>query len=160
MNELALAALHQRGKPSTAADIFDTMIGLGQAAQWPREVLAKWSTQRVAKLLENMARGDSPSVHISGHTMENGNRRNVWAPVTGFTSGYPTPDPPVEKAEHPIDGMTRPQQLAVFEVTDNLLYEFRRQRRELLAFMNRQDEELARQLSRAKQTLAAIGLPE
>lgn len=156
--ELLLAALHHMGKPSTAADIFDAALGLGRAAGWSREQLAVGSVQKAAKLLERMHREDK-SVFIHSKMLENGNSRNAWAPNGDFTSGYPVPDPPThEEDRHPLDGMSRPQQLAVFDASDNMLHEFRRQRRELHAMMERHDDELERLINRAKQSLAALGL--
>lgn len=159
--ELLLAALHHLGKPSTAADIFDTALGVGRAAGWAREQLSSGSVQKAAKLLDRMAHADK-TVRVDGFRMENGNKRNTWAPIDGFTSGYPVPDPPREEEakRHAFDEMTRPQQLAVFDLADTMVHEFRRQRRELLAMIERHDDELARLINRAKQSLAAAGLEQ
>jgi hypothetical protein len=154
--DLALAALHRLGRPSTAADIFDCALGLGRSAGWPREHLGG-SVQKFAKLLERMNREDN-SVFVVDRVLENGNSRNLWAPTGDFTSGYPIPPPPSEKGSHPLDDMNREQTLAVFDVADATLFELRRQRRELRAVMDRHEDELERLMNRARQRLATVGL--
>lgn len=158
-SDLLLAALHRAGKPITAADLWDLAVGLATAAGWPRQEIAKGNPMKAAKLLERMGTGANASVAIVGTTKENGNNRSLWAPLKPHIAAFPIPEAPQPDAEaHTLDGLSREQVLAVFDATDDLSFELQRQRRELRAYMDRQDDELARFRERARRALAAVGL--
>ena len=82
MNELILCALRRRGRPGTAAQLYDEAIALAQDAHWPRGAWAGHSVQKVAAVLRGLA--GRKIVRQADIVKENGMPRPPWEPTDGW----------------------------------------------------------------------------
>lgn len=121
--DLLLAALHRSGAPQTSGDLYELARIEALDAGVPRPQVMSWSAKGMGSMLKKLRdQGDIERVgqaHTDGERILSG--EISYQPAGGiFDRHRPLPDP-VEDARHPLDTMTRPRQLAVFDLTGDLL---------------------------------------
>lgn len=126
VNELMLCALLRAGKPIDSGALFDAVVGLGVCTGWPHDQLERLTRQSVAQRMRSLVR--SGRARQCGVGVDEDNRRPVplYAPTTPYDVAAPVPEPTMDGLPaHDGDGrtydaMTRPQLLAVIEVSDEI----------------------------------------
>lgn len=157
MNDLILCVLHRATTPLSAGDVCDQAVALAMAADWPRRAWGELTPQRVAALLKGME--SRQEVRRAGKRKENGTVRPLWTVPGVGDANWPLPDPPAPGGEdHPLVGMTRRQQFALFDVLDTTLGLMFRQRRELDELVARHHRDLAEHTAAVKRDLLAAGI--
>lgn len=122
--DLILTALHRAGSPQAAGDLFELAQQLALDAGAPRREVLAWSPKGMGPMLRSLrARGDIETV---GEAHTDGERilsTGVLIQPAGaeFERDRPLPDPDPPAGQHPLDAMSRPRQLAVFDLTGDLL---------------------------------------
>lgn len=158
--ELLLCALARRGCPSTAGELADTASGLAMANSWPRSTWEGELAKKASRLLQSMA--VKREVVKTGSRRENARDVPLYGLVDrSYDPQAPVPDPPApDGAEHPLVGMTKRQQFAIFDALDSAAQIGTRHRAEMRDLIARHDRELAEHAARAKRDLLSAGLED
>jgi hypothetical protein len=117
--DLVVCALKRAMRPITAAEALAYAQELAPRADWPTRSIAEWTVKQAAALLVHATKERRAVQELRDATDV-----MYWRPIDGYDPDAEIPDPPEGKAEqHPLDGMSRAQVLAVFDITTDCLAE-------------------------------------
>lgn len=127
--DLILTALHRAGRPQAAGDLFELAQLEAIDAGASRQEVTGWSRKGMGSMLRNLRlRGDVETVgeaHTDGERILSSGV--LFQPVGGvFERDRPLPDPDPPAGQHPLDTLTRPHQLVVFDASSDALAEAQR----------------------------------
>lgn len=117
--DLLVCALKRAMKPVTAAEALAYAQELAPRADWPTRSIAEWTVKQASALLVHAVR----TGRIVPHPCQSA-AGALYRPKDGYDPDAEIPDPPSTEAEqHPLDGMSRAQVLAVFDICSDSLAE-------------------------------------
>lgn len=156
---MLLCALHRAGKPRTASDLHDEATALAMDHDWPRAAYCIWSPQKVAAALRNM---DGKLVERCGKARIEGNERDLWRPLGLLerweNRDYPVPDPPGAGTDHPLETLSRAQQITAFDVLGEVVAAGVRLRRNVETLLAHELQTFDDTVARCRRQLLAIGV--
>lgn len=117
--DLVVCALKRAQKPITAAEALAFAQELAPRADWPTRSIAEWTVKQASALLVHAVR----TGRIVPHPCQSA-AGALYRPKDGYDPDAEIPDPPSDQPEqHPLDGMSRAQVLAVFDIQSDCLNE-------------------------------------